>query len=323
MGSITTSISNIIDNVTDIAAVKSGIILNKSELAELLGSDFDYLVSKFDRPGSGIRLRSEEYEDLILQVRYRLGDIADPTPGVFAGIAILRPWFESDYDVVGLNRRFIQMASKLPRGPKGIDPSPITNQFISEGIPAELVRDLLKSIMISQERDIYIRNTDNIEGTPLNKLFTAEAEAEHTGRFMEQKFLNYLAVNPEKTERIHWRNFERLCAEYFDRNGYTVELGPGRDDGGIDIFARSAELSSDGLIVIQCKRYKKDKDVPIETVKAFYTDVEDGKAAKGIIATTSRIAPGGKKVAIARNYPLEFAESEEVRRWIANMHRPK
>src|SRR5712692_4366543 len=33
-------------------------------------------------------------------------------------------------------------------------------------------------------------------------------------------------------EIIHWRNFERLTTEFFRRQGYEVDLGKGRKDGG-------------------------------------------------------------------------------------------
>jgi hypothetical protein len=40
-----------------------------------------------------------------------------------------------------------------------------------------------------------------------------------------------------------------------------------------------------------------------------------------LIATTGRIATGGKKVARARQYPLRFAENKEVNMWVRKLWR--
>lgn len=136
---------------------------------------------------------------------------------------------------------------------------------------------------------------------------------------MDQKFLDYIAANADELQKTHWRNFERFCAEFFNRLGYQIQLGPGGSDGGIDIRAFDPNDNSKPLIIIQCKRFKEGHQVGIETVKAFYTDVEFEQAQLGMIVTTSEIAPGGKKVCEARKYPLTFAELEEVKQWAKTM----
>jgi restriction system protein len=71
--------------------------------------------------------------------------------------------------------------------------------------------------------------------------------------------------------------------------------------------------------VIQCKRYKETNDVEIETIKAFWTDVHYEGAHRGLIATTSRIAPGGISVSVGRRWPLGFAQQEQVSNWVKQM----
>src|SRR5947209_20412899 len=36
---------------------------------------------------------------------------------------------------------------------------------------------------------------------------------------------------------LTWREFEELVAYLLEKDGYRVELGPGRNDGGVDIIA--------------------------------------------------------------------------------------
>ena len=75
------------------------------------------------------------------------------------------------------------------------------------------------------------------------------------------------------------------------------------------------------LILVQCKRYKKENLVDINTVKAFYSDLIFEKSPIGLIATTSRIAPGGREAINARGYNIMVAESNEVNKMINNMWR--
>jgi restriction system protein len=127
-----------------------------------------------------------------------------------------------------------------------------------------------------------------------------------------------LAVNGNEIELIHWRNFERFCAEYFKKQGYIVILGPGTNDGGIDIRAYKEHGGAPDF-VIQCKRYSKGKKVTIETVKSFYTDVVFENAKNGLIATTGYIAKGGKKVCETRGYNIKFAEKRYIKNWAKEM----
>ncbi len=122
-------------------------------------------------------------------------------------------------------------------------------------------------------------------------------------------------------EIIHWRNFERLTTEFFRRQGYEVDLGKGRKDGGVDVRVWTDREAKAGppMMLIQCKRYKDV--VGIETVKAFWADVHFEGAEKGLIATTSSISGDAKKLRDVRKWPMSFAESDEVHRWARTMWR--
>jgi restriction system protein len=106
-----------------------------------------------------------------------------------------------------------------------------------------------------------------------------------------------------------------LCAEFFKRLGYIVELGPRSKDGGIDIRIWPDEESHSGppLLLIQCKRYKRGELVTVEYVKALWSDVVFEKADRGLLITTSYIAPGGKKICQVRKWPLDTAEYDKVK----------
>ena len=130
-----------------------------------------------------------------------------------------------------------------------------------------------------------------------------------------------LTKNSEEMGKMHWRNFERLTTEFFKRQGYEVVLGPGTKDGGVDVRVWTDRESKAGppMMLVQCKRTRSV--VGIETVKAFWTDVQFEQAEKGLIATTSSVSRDSKKISDVRQWPMSFAEGEQVQQWARSMWR--
>ncbi|GAB1544817.1 hypothetical protein NUACC21_74930 [Scytonema sp. NUACC21] len=160
----------------------------------------------------------------------------------------------------------------------------------------------------------------------LSDLFNSEEPPINTiaGQYFDQRYIDYLNVQPEKIQNIQWRQFEYLTAEYFQRNGYQVEVCQGRKDGGKDVILRK-EIGTVGpeLIIVQCKRYAESNPVDIDTVKAFWTTVNESGATRGLIITTSRLTSGAKTFCEAHKYRLTPAESDTVRLWLQNLASPK
>lgn len=53
--------------------------------------------------------------------------------------------------------------------------------------------------------------------------------------------------------------------------------------------------------------------------KSVYADVLHEKAESGLVVTSSYISPGAEKMNTARNYPIEMADRDKMREWIAKM----
>jgi restriction system protein len=327
MGAFTSQKSQIIDTITDIIAIKTGIILNSEELCEIISKDDQETADRlFNRRGF-MRFRSEEFEALVTDIRFRMGDLKDTRPPAIIAINLMIPWENKGYDTVKWQQKMLKMMTGQGKGPgEMVDSKPIFEYLLfDEKLPPKLISDLFQTFIVNQERSNYaFLEAALINGTPLNNLFSKEIQDSDNDKYIAQKFINYLAANPEQIDQVHWRNFERFCAEYFDKMGFIVELGTGGNDGGIDIVIRDpSQQENKPLIIVQCKRYKGTNDVSIETVKAFSTDVTHAGAVKGIIATTSRIAPGGKTATFERNFPLEFVEADGIKNWIRSLHKPK
>jgi HJR/Mrr/RecB family endonuclease len=153
----------------------------------------------------------------------------------------------------------------------------------------------------------------------LASLFESEIAPEDTieGALFDQRFIDYLSACPDSLDQIHWRQLEYLAGEFFRREGYVVEVTQPRGDAGIDVTARREnQLTGPELVVVQAKRYSGQHLVSIETVKAFWTDVNLTNATKGLIVTTTDLARGAREFCEARCYRLTSANRRAVQRWI-------
>ncbi len=121
---------------------------------------------------------------------------------------------------------------------------------------------------------------------------------------------------------MHWRKFEELAAEFFHREGYHVELGPGSNDDGVDvrIWQRNSEPTDKPLCLVQCKRQKAKVNRVI--VKGLYADVQYEGAEYGVIVTTSELSPAARSTVAARGYPIQEVEREGLKKWLSVLRTP-
>jgi restriction system protein len=331
MGAIVWTLESFVNTLLDIVTIKTGFALTEQELIEILSAEYpdDFKFKNYeDDREKFIRLRSEEFDEYCWRLRKRLGELDDhSTPFLNGDITKMLKWFKSGHDPAKVFKRITDLMTEShdAENPSSIDPTPILEKIIAENIaPVELVLDTFESLINNQKRSNLIFPVEQVlwdGGIKLSDLFEKENIPKKEDDFVDQKFINYLQANPEKIEHMHWRNFERLTAEFFKRMSYEVHLGPGSNDGGIDLRVFNKSDNSTPYIIIQCKRYKATNDVKIESVKSFYADVIFEKAGHGLIATTSKIADGGKKLVSIRKYPLRFAENQEIKNWVESMKR--
>jgi restriction system protein len=146
----------------------------------------------------------------------------------------------------------------------------------------------------------------------LKSLFNFKKLQSMKEAFFDQQLVNYLSNNFEKIHEIHWRQFEFLIAEFFKKMNFRVEIGKGTNDGGIDI--KASPKNEEGLILIQCKKYKeKVKEL---YVKAFFVDMDDNNAIAGVIASTSYLSPGAKTIIEAHKYSILDFNKDTVKKYL-------
>ncbi len=324
MGGIWGSREYFNDALIEIAGYKAGVILTDAELFDIMREDPE--VSRILDPAGpgGGRIHSSGFEEAVTLLLYKLGNIASPD-----NISITIELFHK-YSKAGQGELYQSvMEAYLPfmeaelvkEQPTGkIDPTPlITAMYDKHGMPgADLVLELISGVNRDLHRSAWgsIRNIDWKDSVELRDLFaSAGLETQH-GKFIDQRYIDYLAQNFDKIDSMHWRKFEAFTAEFFDREGYKVVLGPGSNDDGVDLRVYPLEADPDlpPMIIVQCKRQKAKIEKAL--VKSVYADVLHENADSGLIVTTSTLAPGAETTRTARNYPIEAADRDTLRDWI-------
>jgi len=311
---------------------KSGVALTREEIVDHLGAMnpvAQAILSVADEP---IPLRAHEIEDAFQRLLYRLGSIDSAFVGHGPTLLdikyrahaeshchleqVLKLLGETHFDQGklacsdGFNKDafYALVASQLPRG--------------AIPIAIELVELVERSERASPWDWYSARHVEWRDLVQLADLFSSESLATQHGTFLDQRFIDYLASNFSRVEDMNWRKFEGLSAEFLGRNGYDVDIGPGRGDGGVDIRAWRPGAATTGppVVLVQCKRQREK--VGKVVVKALWADVVDEKATSGLIVTSSAISPGAEAVRRARGYPIQVADRATLRCWLEQMRTP-
>lgn len=156
----------------------------------------------------------------------------------------------------------------------------------------------------------------------LRELFMSEGLTPLYGKFIDQRYIDFLNRNFDSIDKINWRKFEGLTGEFFDRAGFEVELGTGRNDDGVDVRVWPKSKSNDDppTLIVQCKRQRTRVEKVV--VKSLYADILAEDAKSGLVVTTSRLSPGARKVCTARGYPIREADRATLRQWLEVLRKP-
>jgi restriction system protein len=313
------------DLITEEVGCKSGLLLTDSEAHRLLLKNAHEEARLFDTDRDEMtRFRPEEIEEIVLQLRHQIGELPDARYGAYDRIVWLKRLHEDGVDVGPIYKAFGEVVGS--GNYKVIGEEAGAEIVRLSGMSELLVAQFLLHVATQMDRTINWFSVEPLDiewAIPLRAVFASETIPDDPAQYLDQRYIDFFAQNGEDLQQMHWRNFERLTAEFFSRHGYAVQLGPGGNDGGVDIRVWPARTDRNGppLILIQCKRLSGTNDVSAVTVKALWSDVDFEGAKHGLIATTSRIAPGGVKVSRARKWPLGFAEHKQVSHWARTMWR--
>lgn len=330
MGSIIISRQTAVDLFTEFAGFKAGINLTDTELSEIL-LDYDAELSKklVSKGAGGFRFHSSEVDEIAAHILYKLGNIDEPDTVPHH----LRLYHQVKSDpqrlacyehVMGCFSNFMRSVSADPP-PFGtaLNPEPFMRASMTgygkDGLDMamEVIEGVNHQLHISP--NAKIRAFDWKDTAELKSLFKSESLQTMYGSFFDQRFIDYLERNFEKIGKIHWRKFEGMAGEFFEREGFRVDVGPGRNDDGIDLRIYPKKVANDAppLIIVQCKRQKEK--IGKTLLKSVYADVLHEKSDSGLIVTSSYMSPGAETMRVARKYPVEAADRDTLKTWITKM----
>lgn len=132
---------------------------------------------------------------------------------------------------------------------------------------------------------------------------------------VHEEIYGHFARKPDDLHRLEPRQFEVLLSRVFQNQGFTAELGPGSGDGGVDVRLWHRDPIGDVLTLVQAKRYAKGRSIELEAVSALSGVVEDQRAGRGVLVTTSRFLPSAKDFAVRQRGRIVLADSDDIARW--------
>ena len=133
------------------------------------------------------------------------------------------------------------------------------------------------------------------------------------------EFYDYFHKNPDKLYSLEPRKVEILISEVFKNQGYQTVLGPGTNDGGVDLRLYQKDEIDQIVTLVQIKRYKKEIPIDLKSVAFLSALVEEEKANRGLFITTSRYLPQSKSFAARQKNRLILADSINVSEWCENV----
>lgn len=316
---------------SEIVGHKSGLALTRDQLFQLVPPDFHSLWDGSD--ADIMRIRSEDFEEMVVEILYRLGNIPNPSIKPF-GITLYHKYRHNPAtldlytNIMQLFLDFLRncLDEEKATGKKVFVPdSFLENSRRRHGLPGEeMAVEVLEDWDLCQHRSpwTWYRRTEWRDTIELNDLFTSESLETFYGSFLDQRFIDYLGQNFDDIDQINWRKFEGLTCEFFERQGFYVEIGGGRDDDNIDarIWPREENRNQPPTLLVQCKREKLK--IQKVVVKALWADIIHEDAKSGLIVTTSTLSLGANKVCTARAYPIEQANRATLRQWVKAMRTP-
>ena len=102
--------------------------------------------------------------------------------------------------------------------------------------------------------------------------------------------------------------------------GYEVDHTPLTRDGGVDLWALKRDDLSSVQYAIDVKKYRRDRRVGPEPIRAIYGVVQSEGATVGMIVTTAGFGPAAQQLAEQHRYRLALKDFDDVAGWIRQVN---
>lgn len=129
----------------------------------------------------------------------------------------------------------------------------------------------------------------------------------------------FVSRQPGSLRALSWREYEEFLDAVFRNQGFHTELGPGSDDGGVDIRLYRNGVTPELVTLVQAKRYRT-RPIGLEPVAALLGVASEQRALDAIFVTTSRFEPKAQRFAKTTQQrvdlpSIELVDSQRVAEW--------
>ena len=128
--------------------------------------------------------------------------------------------------------------------------------------------------------------------------------------------IGLISKYPDLLYKISPRKFEEIIAEIFDSLGYHIELTARTRDGGRDILAIQKNVDFFVKLIIECKRFGRDKKVGLSFVQRLLGVKIAERANKALLVTTAFFTTPAKKFESEHFWDLELKDYTTVLNWV-------
>lgn len=133
-----------------------------------------------------------------------------------------------------------------------------------------------------------------------------------------KKIISDVATNKKLMYQLPPRDFEEMVAELLRKQNFDVTLTKRTRDGGYDIIALQSLSGMHNKYLVECKRFGSNNPVGVEIVRSLLFVVQDIKANKGIICTSSYFsADVRRQFKEYLPYQLELRDNNDLLDWIS------
>ena len=131
------------------------------------------------------------------------------------------------------------------------------------------------------------------------------------------RLLEELRSSRVSLHNLHWRQLEELVAELLIQDGYSVELGPGTKDNGVDIIAMKKDPTIGFFLTVwQAKKLNTGNKVDLHIIRELADTRVQHNATKGIIVTTTSLTKGALARIEQDRYLLGKVDGNDLSSWI-------
>jgi len=237
--------------MSELIGHKSGLALSRQDLIEHVQDEDDWADLFRLSDDETIRIRSEAVEALVAHLLYRVGNIE--TPDIRPAMIKMYHRFKKDKNnlarfqsvIEDFNPLLQEEVDRTPQDAKLLDPTDLLTTIARKH--GKFGIDVASEMLIGINQEFHLspwtlmRTVEWEDERELRDLFVSENLATNYGIFFDQRFIDYLQANFDKIDVMNWRQFEGLAAEHLVRQGFSIDLGPGRNDDGVDIRVFPAE----------------------------------------------------------------------------------